>query len=282
MSDYLVVLNRSMKEAMRLILENQNQLRKDGQEIKNRIKDLNKSIEDSYLQMMPNDSIINIVRYFLLHYKYQRLKCEGRLIPTNVIFASKILPFSTIVKYRSSFFNFPTKLNDVIFYIQLVDVKFPHKWKEMVSDLERRYQLQGLPKNKSALKSLLRQYLLKLSGGDSTFANEFATDNNVQILSMAIHAKTSLSLTQYYSIKTLDDIYSNFHPLNIFTLLMDAMVAFAEMQSVKTHNISRHPSWCYYNKTGRCEEFNKECHSTIGCPFFKKSEKLPSGAIKLG
>ena len=282
MSDYLVVLNRAMKEAVCLILENQEQLQKNGLEIKNRVRDLNKAIENSYLEMMPNDSMVNIISYFLQHYKYQRLKCEGRAIPTNVIFTSKIIPFSTVAKYRSSFFSFPNKLNDAIFYIRLVEMRFPHKRKELVADLESRYQLQGLPRKNNDLKPLLRQYFLELSGRDSNFADEFTSDNSIRILSMAIHVKTSLSVTQYYSIKTLDDIYSNFRPHNIFILLMDAMVELTEMESAKTHSISRHPSWCNYNKTGKCEEFNKECHSTIGCPFFKKGKKLPSGAIKLG
>ena len=284
MPEYLSVLKQSMKESIKLAIE----LQKSAfdvqhfQKLKKYVQECNQKILEEFLFNYPHSSSIEIINFYLENYKYQQLKCEGRFpSKTNVIFENKILSFSTVLKYYPSFFSFSDDLNTLLFRMIIVLNSRQEFKKDLISDSPKKFELEKYGISRQNASILLRKYLLEVSNGAIGFSNQYAKKSNLDLIYRQIIR--SMGNTTYTRFCRNYSTYKNIPVKNILVLLMDATVTEQELALTSSRVIKRHPAWCDYNMIGdgQCSEFNIECHSTIGCPFFKKALRTPSGAIKV-
>lgn len=285
MSEYLTVLKQSMKESIKLAreLQNNNALYFENfQELKKYIQECNQKIFKEFISDYPHSSSVEIIQFYLENYSYRRLKCERKLgTGINVIFEDKILDFSTLMVHYSSLFSYSADLNALLFRMILVLNLCREYKKELIDISPKKYELEkyGISRNETCY--LLRKYLYEISNGDVDFTRKYGRKSNLDLIYKQIIR--TMSEATYMKLCRNRSTYKNIPIKNIIALLMDAIVTEQEMVSSASRTINRHPAWCYYNMigNGKCIEFNRECHSTIGCPFFKKAIRLASGAIKI-
>ena len=284
MSEYLSVLKQSMKESIKLAMELQNSAvdTHPSQTLKKYVQECNQKILEAFISTYPHASPVEIINFYLENYKYQRLKCEGRFLSkTNVIFENKILSFATVLKYYPSYFSFSDDLNTLLFRMIIVLNSRQEFSKELIYDSPKKFQLEKYGISRNGINFWLKNYLLEASNGDTGFSIKYARKSSINLIYRQIIR--SMSDATYTRFCRNCNSYKNIPVKNILVLLMDAIVTEQEATLNSSRVIKRHPAWCYYNMmgNGKCSEFNIECHSTIGCPFFKKALRTPSGAIKI-
>lgn len=290
MSEYLSVLKQSMREAIRLAKEPQTSISgfdcvqslKYVQSLKKYVQDCNQRILEEYLLNYPHSSPTETINFYLQNYKYQRLKCEGNsALKINVIFENQILHFSKITEYYSSLFTFPDDLNTLLFRMIIVLNSCQAATEEFIRCSPKKFKLEDYGVSRNSASFLLRDYLIDISNGDMAFSNKYGRKSSIDLIYRQI-IRTMGKATYAHFTKNRS-AYKDIPVKNILTLLMDAIVTEKEAAIDSSRIIKRHPAWCYYNMIGhgKCIEFNTECHSTIGCPFFKKALRTPSGAIKI-
>lgn len=252
------------------------------------VKSSNKLIVSAYINSFPQSSLPDIVEYYLSNYRYSCIRSErhAQTQKYNIRLVSEILPFSLVMQRFPSLFNLSSnlqKLNDALFYA-IMQKDGSHLNQERVAQaLSKALEEECRQLSTGFLEKALQQFLLLISDGNEKFAKAYGRRRNIRLINQQIFISKCKSIADMYKILE-SELYKEVLPSNILCLLADSLVREFENVEETNHNITRHPAWCYNNISGngKCRELNIVCHTTIGCPFFQKAKKLPSGAIQLG
>lgn len=284
MTDYQTAIKLALKDCQQMLPRISNKNRDD---LFSLVRKSNKDIVAAFIDTFPQSSLLNVVDYYLNNYKYFCIRSERHSITNrySIKVGVATLPFSSIIEKFPSFFSFSREvqlLNDILFYA-IIEKDQPYmKQKELAEELSK---LLGKNYNKLSINFLqqaLYKYLFLISGGDDAFSRIYSKKRNIRLIFDGIiwrRCKNISDMDKLYELAVSKKVPAD----NVLCVLMDSLVRERENSEELNRNITRHPAWCYNNLSGNglCSELGIECHSTIGCPFFQKAKKLPSGAIKL-
>lgn len=273
MLEYQTVLKDAIKECSG-VAANTDIWEKDA--LFNLVKAQNKKIIKAFLAEFPQSSLIEVTNFFRLNYKCCCIRSEQhkQTLRYSIRLDSRVLPFSLVKEHCPSLFKTShelQRLNDILFYaIFELSVGSGNRAK-VEADLAKILEIPYVHLSRSSLYNLLRLYLKEISDDDHDFVGIYSKRSSVRLLSNRV---CSLQYTHRKSSKSL-------MPQDMLCLLMDAIAVQEESDTEGNRSITRHPAWCYYNMIGdnKCKELGIQCHSTIGCPFFQKAKRLPSGAV---
>lgn len=254
------------------------------------VKESNKVILSAFLNEFPNDSVFELCQHYLNNYMVAKLYVEQNKQKNyyNIKLSFSVLDFSQVISYFQFFFPstpFIKQINDLLFYLissQKINLFSNSEKEDLMASLCRILDLNfPQPLTTKFIYAALHRYLKFAFNNNIDATSKYSKKKYFNIIIAHIYKISGNFYVKYYFEKRKN---SRLHPSNILTLLMNGIVAQQVYDSQKNnHQITRHPSWCYHNinSKNRCDIFDIKCHSTIGCPFFCKIEKLPSGAIKL-
>lgn len=252
------------------------------------VKNSNKIIASAFVNSFPKTSLPEIVDYYLTHYRYSCIRSErhSQTQRYSIRLESTILPFSAVMQQFSTLFYMSgslEKLNNALFYaIMQIDGAQINREK-VAEQLSNTVNLTYGQLSISFLEKALRQFLFLVSDGNIKFVNTYGKRRNVKLINQQIFISKCKNISDIYKILESPEFYKEIAPSNILGLLVESLVRDMESAEESERNITRHPTWCYHNITGngKCKELNIICHTTVGCPFFQKAKRLPSGATQM-